>query len=628
MARRPFALIAIFLIIIGLYTIHRLPAASRLYLQGSNSAKTKKTNVPIAGPDAIVQVSQEPAQNVIGGSDREEEDNEERKAKGKGDVRPAVVQLSPNTDAHPIVQLTQKAQNHVETMVAKQSKTLEAAVAEYRLRYGIPPPPGFDRWYEFAKERDVLLVDEFDTIHEMLTPFWGLKPELIRRRAREALGYDNMLLAVLVRNGEVTLQGGGSKWEREALQSMMDPFRELLPDMDLAFNLHDEPRVVLQHDDLSRLVATAKDKSMPAAASASNLTNSFSKAPDMDDGKSIREVASSHFNAFPRQQTWSSSRMSCPPTSPARTLDETEVEDDTSGYCFSDLCFIGNTTAFTDICATPSLRTSYGFFDRPNAYSVSHDLVPVFSQSKLSSYSDIVYPSQWYWAHRVPYSEEQDVNWEEKTGDLFWRGSTTGGFSRWGAWRRHHRQRIVDQLNGSEEIGVLAKTNPGQWRVEKAPRERIEGYVNVTFSHIGQCDPGDCDAERHHFELAPYAPQEEAWQHKLILDMDGNAFSGRYQAFLRSRSLVLKFALFREWSADWLVAWRHFVPLTLKGMEWAEIVRFFLADDQDEEGSDGGAEARNLAEAGSEWAGRVLRNEDMEAWFFRLLLEWVPLRLS
>ena len=67
--------------------------------------------------------------------------------------------------------------------LAKQSKTLPQAVAEYKRRYGRDPPRGFDHWWEFAKEHDFKLVDEFDAVVEDLAPFWTLSGEELRRRA-------------------------------------------------------------------------------------------------------------------------------------------------------------------------------------------------------------------------------------------------------------------------------------------------------------------------------------------------------------------------------------------------------------------------------------------------------------
>ena len=66
--------------------------------------------------------------------------------------------------------------------LAKQSKTLPEAVAEYKRRYGRDPPQGFDHWWEFAKEQDFKLVDEFDAIVEDLAPFWALSGEELRQR--------------------------------------------------------------------------------------------------------------------------------------------------------------------------------------------------------------------------------------------------------------------------------------------------------------------------------------------------------------------------------------------------------------------------------------------------------------
>lgn len=69
--------------------------------------------------------------------------------------------------------------------LAKQSKTLPEAVAEYKRRYGRDPPRGFDHWWEFAMEHDFKLVDEFDAVDEDLAPFWGLSGEELRERTRQ-----------------------------------------------------------------------------------------------------------------------------------------------------------------------------------------------------------------------------------------------------------------------------------------------------------------------------------------------------------------------------------------------------------------------------------------------------------
>lgn len=319
--------------------------------------------------------------------------------------------------AHPVHQLVAKADGDFQTVLSRQSRSLNDAVAEYRRRYKIPPPPNFDKWYNFAKRKGVELIDEYDTIYHTLLPFWALDPSIIRERVREAIGFDNALIAVMIRNGKVSkMEGGGDmyKWHREAIPVMLKEFIRFLPDMDLAFNIHDEPRVVMQHDDLLRHVNIAKDQNMPKAYNAQGLKNEWSTRPeDLGEGIRIKEFKTTRFNRFAHQPTWSNSRISCPPDSAARACINEVCSDNTTAYSNLPLDFIRNTTTFSDICNSPSLESSFGFFDRPNAFDVTHDLIPIFSQSKVSSFQDILYPSPWYYMGRVKYEKERDLPWEE-----------------------------------------------------------------------------------------------------------------------------------------------------------------------------------------------------------------------
>lgn len=523
--------------------------------------------------------------------------------------------------AHPIWQLMKDAEQDFNKMVKKQSASLQDAVTEYKRRYGIPPPPKFDKWYEFAKVRGVQLIDEYDSIHESLTPFWGLKPSTIRGRAKEALGFNNKLLGLLVRNGEVKKVEGGQDWLQQALEGMVGKFVKHLPDMDLCFNVHDEPRVVVPYDDLSRLVTTAKEVNMPAANAVAKPRNSWSGRPaDLADGGYIDEVKTTRFNVFAHQPTWTHSRVSCPPHSPARAgLDDGLPQDDVSGYAAGELGFVYNKTAFSDICQSPSFSETFGFFDRPNAFNIVHDLFPIFSQSKISSFNDILYPSPWYWNGKVPYNETLDRNWVEKENKMYWRGSTTGGFSRDGGWRRQHRQRVVKFVNAEDQAKILinrGEDSKEDWQVKEVPRSDFKEIFDVFFSYVGQCDPGDCDAQKQFFDIKEVRDQSDAWAYKYLLDIDGNAFSGRFYAFLQSKSLVYKMAIFREWHEEWLKPWVHYIPLSLKGDEWVEAVRWFAGE------AVGKMDAERLAVQGREWAKKVLRNDDLEVWFFRLLIEY------
>ena len=532
---------------------------------------------------------------------------------------PAIIPTSDHT-SHPIHQLITKAELDFDSLKSRQSKTLSEAVDEYRRRYKLSPPPNFDQWFQLAKERNVRLIDEYDTIYHALLPFWALDPAVIRKRAREALGFDNAFIGVLIRDGVVVTAAGGSEWQQKSTTSMLASFVKYLPDMDLPFNVHDEPRVIVPSDDLSRMIATAKDKTMPISFTTPLPRNAWSPRPaDVDDGKSFSEFKTTRFNEFAHQPTWTHSRLSCPPESPARALDES-MRDDPSSFTFSELGLISNHTAFSDICLSPSLREKFGFFDRPNAFKIVHDLFPIFSQSKISSYQDILYPSPWYWSGKVAYREKDDTPWEKKKKQLFWRGSTTGGFSRNGGWRRQHRQLVVDKMNALDKAKIFSNQSQSDsatvsWRSREVQRQDYKDMFDVKFSHVGQCDPGDCAAQKEYFEVVKPTKPHDAWSYKYLLDMDGNAFSGRFYAFLQSASMIFKMAIFREWHEEWLQPWIHYVPLSLQGDEYLESVRYF------EEEEIGKLQGRRMAEQSSEWARQALRNEDLEVWLFRLLLE-------
>ena len=90
---------------------------------------------------------------------------------------------------HPIDVLSSNARSTSDQWLeqAAASRSLEEAVVEYQSRYRIPPPPHFDKWYDFAISRGSLIVDDFGQIHNDLLPFWGIKPIKIRQMRNTCL---------------------------------------------------------------------------------------------------------------------------------------------------------------------------------------------------------------------------------------------------------------------------------------------------------------------------------------------------------------------------------------------------------------------------------------------------------
>lgn len=89
----------------------------------------------------------------------------------------------PQEVQHPIPKLMHEAQASFRALIMRQSKTLPAAVREYKARYKRDPPKGFDEWFAFAQANKVKIIDEYDLLMKDLEPFWSLSGTELRRRA-------------------------------------------------------------------------------------------------------------------------------------------------------------------------------------------------------------------------------------------------------------------------------------------------------------------------------------------------------------------------------------------------------------------------------------------------------------
>ncbi|KAL9055556.1 MAG: hypothetical protein Q9162_003453 [Coniocarpon cinnabarinum] len=581
-----------------------------------------------------------------------------------------------NPAAHPIEQLIVSHEQRFRLSLQNQSMSLHDAAQTYKARYGLPPPPLFDKWYSYAQGNNVHIYDNYDMIHDTMLPFWSLKPSTLRRRVQAIhANEDSFVIWLEIRDGQINRMEGGLPWQRIAISGMIEDFVQYLPDLDIAFNGHDEPRVVVPHEELSTMVVRGR-AAQAATNSVPNPSNAFSKPTDDHIISSSEFAIHSSFADYTHQNPYEHVLLSCPPESPVLIADQQSAVDCESPLLqTSSLSLIDNHTAYTDVCNMPSLQGTHAFFDRPNALSITHGLVPIFSESKLSSFQDIVYPSLWHWYgqvftnntldmhvnHKRVYDEQLDMEWDAKRKDLYWRGSTTGGYSKNGGWRRHHRQRAIKYLNGYGNATTLvpdqytdtdtdapssfidsATSNEAQyWPTQQLPMKDLHPHINATFSGIGQCNTSDCHAQKEFYKITPYANLSDAFQHRYLLDLDGNAFSARFYGLMRSKSVVFKQSLFREWHDDWLQEWVHYVPLSLnvgvagrgwtipdamqrtgRQSEWGEVLRWYLEEDEKAEAKGIWGPGRVMAERKREWSRTVLRREDMQVWMFRLLLEY------
>jgi len=145
--------------------------------------------------------------------------------------------LTLTTSRPGIGQLVEEQNSRYKHYVSGQSRTFAQAVQTYRQRYQRHPPPGFLEWYRYAKLVHSTIIDDFDQIHHDLEPFWGVEPHVIRNRLRGL--FNAGASKISIRNGTIVNRVDGWNVLFEDL-----PVLQHLPDMDIAVNTLDEPRVI------------------------------------------------------------------------------------------------------------------------------------------------------------------------------------------------------------------------------------------------------------------------------------------------------------------------------------------------------------------------------------------------
>ncbi|KAI0399757.1 hypothetical protein F4802DRAFT_588121 [Xylaria palmicola] len=525
---------------------------------------------------------------------------------------------------------------------AMKSTTLQSAVEEYRHRYGLQPPPNFDKWYEFAVSVNSSIIDSFDQINSDLLPFWAIPPAVLREKTTHLLEYPSLSMGgVLIREGHISISPhvrGTHRWMVDVVDEMAKPFSQWLPDMQLAFNLDDECRVTVPVTDMIPILDEAQAVRSRAQLKQDFFSFSQSQTPPWD--QAFVDADESIWNKWPDSfRVWSKTPIfskliapACPADAPVNQGRWWNRKAQCK-YCSSthmESGFVRNWTLSGEVCHQSDLAHLHGFLTSPSAMAASQTLLPVFSQSKVHGFADILYPSPWSFQEKAPYEEEKDIPWERKLNSAYWRGASSDGFAIRGSWQMFLRARFVHLASTvRSSIGRHVMLRFLRRRQPVPPADTsMKGLasneqftLNVSFvGSFSRCDERDCTAEHVTFYGSSSAEPpasldfQESWQHRHLIDLDGAAFSGRFLPFVRSASLPYRAALFRTWWEERLHPWVHYVPLDLRLGDLLPALDYF--------GGAGAGKAQEMAEAGSQWAQKALRKEDMQVYMFRLLLEW------
>ena len=493
-------------------------------------------------------------------------------------------------------------------------------------------------------------MNDYNQIHDDLVPFWGMDPREIRQQTWDMISNPaNDVGGIIIRGGRVSLASNvlaQHKHRLEGVVGLVNKFAQYLPDMDLAINVIDSPRVAMPYDSLKFM----RQAGLRNADDPNTKENSFSgdrggqwqvMPSDPIENPPIFEDHAGH----PVFTEWGS--VSCPTMSAARfqrNWDLTRLcttcvkpHSDRSG------AFVSNWTLSQDPCHQPDLAFLHGIYVSSPSFRVHHNLLPVFSQTKVQGFQDILYPSAEEYTNtgdgtNAPKEEHSDLPFSDKEPTLFFRGETSEGITLGNnAWRSFLRQRLLYLLGADPYAStaspiLLPSQKSGVFKFFKIPSRMLRDYLptDAQFTKINNCIEPDCMLEQALFKpVHEDAPSETSsqdfWKYKYLLDLDGFGHNTRFVTFLRSHSLVFKAGILREWWTERVTAWKHFIPLDVRGHNIFPTLAYFKgfpATEETQELPSHEDAAQRIAEDGKRWADRVLRKEDLEIYMFRLLLEW------
>ncbi len=318
------------------------------------------------------------------------------------------------------------------------------------------------------------------------------------------------------------------------------------------------------------------------------------------------------------------------------SFDQTPIINPKNAEAHSFEGFVSNYTLSVDVCHQPDLQGLEGVFIEPLSTKTSNVLFPLFGGSKLSVNNEILLPAPMYYneEERFTGGDARGVGWSEKTHGVIWRGVATGGKNNADNWKGFQRHRFVAMNNASTLVRVESGEEqpenfmlPAKEKGVTAQREGklgewVQSWSNVSLTDLS-CSPvgehGRCNYTDHYFDATDGLPMAAQFDFKYLPDIDGNSFSGRYRGFLKSSSVPIKSALWREWHDSRLVAWQHFIPMDSRFGDYYGIMEYFLGSGNIKAHDNAG---ETIANAGSDWAEKVLRKEDMQIYVLRLLLEY------
>ncbi|KAF8066953.1 hypothetical protein FPV67DRAFT_1768934 [Lyophyllum atratum] len=523
-----------------------------------------------------------------------------------------LLEVNPN-GPHPIFELIRNAEAEWDVKVARSSKTVDEAAAEYERRYKRQPPLGFDDWWAYVEENNVQLPDEYDQIYRDLEPYWGMDPKDLQEIEREWEGhFDSWTIGKTAESDIRLVNSSLPKREKGPFDltsgathviDLLKDVEEFIPPFRAVFSPHDNPNL---HTDFE-----LKTEALKHAAAGTFL--------DINNPPPVK------------LNGWLSA---CDPMSPAW---HDPIDWDAPAAPQTTKTFIYKHREAMDPCLHPSLLLQHGQFLSHRTGPVAHRrMIPQFSYCPTLLHHDVMAAMPINWVEDI-LPRTHDPEWGSKADErLQWRGSNTGIWhAKKTRWKDAQRARLVEwaTLGMEANLTVLPSQKDGLSRVGEPVEVRKARYapamLDIAFAGRPlSCAPETCEELDRVFEYRKAQNIKTAGNYKYILDVrrvgivpvDGNGWSSRFKRLITSNALIFKSTIYPEWFTDRIAPWVHYIPVQVDLSDVYDSLLFFRGDLNGENAHED--LARKIALAGRRWSLKYWRKEDLTAYTFRLFLEY------
>lgn len=545
---------------------------------------------------------------------------------------------------HPIKDMIYKSRiQHNSWMTeAATSQNLRTAVTVYEERQsGRCPPPSFSEWWDYAQ--GTVILDEFPQIDRDMKPFWGLSPQVLRDRA-DAAAASPGVFSLIVADGNVTHADTGDADKNKELDdfsAVISKFSRHLPDMVIPINLGRGPRVLPSweaahaHDksnlhSMVGLISKRSDLAMPG-----NVSHATTLTPRNDEASAAQSGLSGFITASEHREMLI---QACHPASKSRTAPHWDIAE----FCWNCVRrasrgpLTKRWSRLLDTCDQPDIKHLHGQYLTQPTQPPFHQLVPLFSLSKTDAFSDIIIPA--------PKSGvgEPDIKWDFKRryDGLHWKEPVGQKALTNHGLKGHHIYRLLHLLKypSPDDKATLILRKPAR-AGEKFDRYKYESATarqaadalpfDVALGDYSACEGEHCALIKQAYGEKPGEQEPLEYRYVLLLDEDDGP-PVQLMRTLRSASVPFLSTIFRAWYTDRLQPWQHFVPIDPRYQGLHATYMYFVGT-KDRAVKVNGREideppqledAEGIAEEGRKWATKAIGEKDMEAYMFRLLLEW------